>query len=203
MLCGEENPEQISRFASLHPRLLPSLGFRPPADSLLAQRRGVIAAPSNDTIARAMEMAQGSGLDRCLGTWLGRMSAQRQAASLDGKALRGQLATVLSLYSPALGHVLLQESVGTEENELAALLRILPELLSRLSKVRLFTGDAGFCHKEVARALAESRRDYLLQLKAPHLTDLRIAEEAFAQITQTPPLAETVEKKGGLAVPRS
>ena len=196
LLCGEENPEQISRFASCHPELLPSLGFRPPSQGRVPGRRERIAPPSNDTIARALRIAEGADLNLHIGDWLGRMLAEREIAAIDGKALRGQLDYTLSVYCPSLGHVFWQETVGTKENELSALLRVLPELLSRLGKVRLFTGDAGFCHKEVARIIVAKKRHYLLQLKAPHLTDLKLAKDSFAQLTLRPPLARTVEKRG-------
>jgi hypothetical protein len=196
LLCGEENPVQISRFAKNHPDLLPALGFRPVSQGRCPQRRGKIVAPSNDMITRALTFVESATLNVCLGQWLGRLLARREVAAVDGKALRGQGDYVLSVYCPALGHVFWQESVGKKENELTALLRILPELLERLGKVRVFTGDAGFCHKAVARILVEERRDYLLQLKAPHLTDVRLARASFEQITSQPPLAETVEKRG-------
>lgn len=195
LLCGEENPEQISRFAKHHPRLLPALGFRPPSQGRRKERLGKIAPPSNDMIARALALVDGETLNRYLGRWLGRLLARRELAAIDGKALRGQEEYLLSVYCPALGHVLWQENVGGKENELSALLRRLPEILAHLGSVRLFSGDAGFCHKEVARILAAERRDYLLQLKAPHVTDVRLAEDSFRQISHRAPLAETVEKR--------
>jgi hypothetical protein len=196
LLCGEENPEQISRFAKCHPKLLPALGFRPVSQGRSHERRGKITAPSNDMIARSLTFVDGATLNVYLGRWLGRLLARREMAAVDGKALCGQDDYVLSVYCPALGHVFWQESVGEKENEMSALIRILPELLERLGKVRLFTADAGLCHKEVARILVEERRDYLLQLKAPHLTDVRLARDSFEQITSQPPLAETAEKRG-------
>ena len=204
LLCGEENPERISRFAGANPGLLPLLGFRPTRRPKRDERRGAIVAPSNDMIARALEMVSGEALNEHLARWLGRWSARREVAAIDGKALRGQGGYVLSVYSPASGHVLWQENVGEKENELSALLRALPALCERLGKVRLFTGDAGFCHKEVARLLTERRRDYLLQLKAPHTTDLKLAQNTFEQITAAePPLAKTAEKKGAREDPKS
>lgn len=196
LLCGAENPEQISRFAANHPALLPALGFRPPKQGRLKERRGKIAPPSNDMIARALTFVDGKALNHAIGEWLGRLLASAKMVAVDGKALRGQDDYILSAYCPALGHVLWQESVGEKENELSAFLRILPDLLARLGKVRIFTGDAGFCHKEVARILTEKRRHYLLQLKAPHLTDMRLAEHSLAQHETKPPLAKTVEKRG-------
>jgi hypothetical protein len=191
LLCGAENPEQISRFAANHPDLLAPLGFRPPKRARVASRRGVIAPPSNDMVARALALVDGAMLNRCLGEWLGRLVAPREMAAIDGKALRGQGDHVLSVYCPSLAHVLWQEGVGEKENELSALLRILPQLLDMLAKVRLFTGDAGFCHKAVAAILVEKRRDYLLQLKAPHTTDVRLAAR--------PQIAVALLNQGGRA----
>jgi len=203
LLCGEENPERISRFARHHPELLPALGFRPLKRPRVAERKGAITPPSNDMIARALCMVDGKTLNEYIGRWLARLLARRSTVAIDGKSLRGQGGYVLSVYCPALGHVLWQESVGAKENEMSALLKALPELLAPLSKALVFTGDAGFCHKEVARVLVENRRHYLLQLKAPHETDLGIARDSFAQITRREALARTVEKRGAIADAKS
>lgn len=199
LLCGEENPERISRFAACHPQLLPLLGFHAPLQGRCAHRRGRICPPSNDTIARALAMVESANLNVYLGDWLARLIAQREMVAVDGKSLRGQGEHVLSVYCPALGHVLWQESVGSKENELSALLRILPQLIERLDKVRLFSADAGLCHKKVARIIVEKRREYLLQLKGPHLTDVALARDSFRQLTLRPALATTQEKRGARA----
>jgi hypothetical protein len=203
LLCGEENPERVSRFAACQPQLLPLLGFRPPLQGRHAHRRGKITAPSNDTIARALAMVEGTNLNLYLGEWLARLLAHRQMVAVDGKSLRGQGEHVLSVYCPALGHVLWQESVGSKENELSALLRILPQLIERLDRVRLFSADAGLCHKKVARIIVEKRREYLLQLKGPHHTDVALAQDSFRQLTRRPALATTEEKRGAHAGPKS
>lgn len=106
-------------------------------------------------------------------------------------------------FPPSSSPVALLSQAYKGENELSALLRILPTLLARLSKVSLFSTDAGFCHKEVARLLVEKKRDYLLQLKAPHTTDVAVAKGAFEQLTRLPPCASTVEKRGARAAGKS
>jgi DDE_Tnp_1-associated len=204
LLCGEKSMEGFSRFGREHPELLPALGFAPPHQGRVAARRSLIAPPSNDTLARATALVCGADMNAAVGRWLGRLLAVGEVASIDGKALRCSGSRMLSVWCPALGHVLWQEGMGsTKDAELPTLLGALPDLLARLAKVRLFTADAGFCHKAVARHLVAERRHYLLQLKAPHATDLAIARDSFAQITRRAPLATTVEKRGARGAARS
>jgi hypothetical protein len=88
--------------------------------------------------------------------------------------------------------------VGAKEHELKALERALPAVLEHYPTLKLFTGDAAFCQKAIARELVAARRDYFLQLKAPHQTDVALARDSFAQITSgTPALARSAEKRGG------
>lgn len=89
-----------------------------------------------------------------------------QRASIDGKALRGTGDYVLSVFIGDLRQTVWQENVGSKENELSALERSLPVILKRLKEIKLFSGDAAFCHKSIARELARAKRDYILQLKA-------------------------------------
>jgi hypothetical protein len=67
----------------------------------------------------------------------------------------------------------------------------------------MWTGDVMFCHKTIARALVEARRDYFLQLKAPHKTDVAIAKTAFGQLMTLPPLATDSGEKRGVQTGRN
>lgn len=93
--------------------------------------------------------------------------------------------------------------MGTKENELSVLERALPGVLAKCPQQQILTGDAAFCHKSIARQLVAAKRDYFLQLKvkAPHMTDVRLAREGFAQLTQSEALARSEEKRGAKKVP--
>jgi hypothetical protein len=125
------------------------------------------------------------------------MVARGAVAAVDGKALRGSQDYVLSVFVNQIGQVAWQEDVGTKENELRALERALPQILKQYPQLKLLSGDAGFCHKSIARMLVKARRNYLLQLKAPHNTDVALARDSFAQLTAAaPPLARSEDKRG-------
>jgi len=124
-------------------------------------------------------------------------------AAIDGKALRGTKDYVLSVFVNDICQVVWQEDVGSKENELSCLERSISAILSNYPNLRLFTGDAAFCHKSIARCLIQAKRDYFLQLKAPHATDVTLAKRAFAQLRETPALAKDVEKRGPHEEPKS
>ena len=199
VLAGCRNYSQISVFAKARPKLLRRLGFRPPKYPRKPESRGRIAAPSEDTLGRVVSGVSGGDLNARLGEFLARMVAAGSRAAVDGKALRGAREYVLSVFVNDVCHVVWQEQVGAKENELSSLERSLSSVLARYPGLRLLTGDAAFCHKSVARALVGARRDYLMQLKAPHSGDVALAKRAFEQLTTAPALAETVEKRGRLA----
>lgn len=126
------------------------------------------------------------------------MLAGRVTAAVDGKALRGSGGYVLSVFVDELRQVLWQQDVGEKTNELSTLERVLPQILAAFPQLALLTGDAAFCHKPIARQIVDAGRDYFLQLKSPHDTDVGIAAEAFDQITKArKPLSDTVDKRGG------
>jgi hypothetical protein len=196
ILSGCRNYSQIYVFAKSRPKLLKHLGFRPPKYPRKTESRGRIAAPNEDTLGRVVASVSTDDLNTCLSTFLVRMVRRGSRAAIDGKALRGAKDYVLSVFANDVCQVVWQENVGTKENELSCLERSLSSVLDRYPNLRLFTGDAGFCHKSVARTLVKARRDYLLQLKAPHTGDVALAKKAFEKLTTREPLAETVEKRG-------
>jgi len=185
VLCGCKNHPQISAFAQARPDLLKRLGFRPPK------------------YPRILASVRPDNLNRGLSRFLSRMVKRGAQAAIDGKALRGAHDYVLSVFVNDICQVVWQEDVGRKENELSCLERSISDILSRYPNLRLFTGDAAFCHKSIARSLIEAKRDYFLQLKAPHTTDVALAEDAFAQLRETPPLATRAEKRGPREGPKS
>ncbi|NQU44635.1 ISAs1 family transposase [bacterium] len=196
ILSGCKNHPQIAAFARVRPRLLKKLGFRPPKYPRRADSKGKIRAPSKDTIPRILATISPQDFNEGLACFLSRIVKRGAQAAIDGKALRGAHDYVLSVFVNDICQVVWQEDVGRKENELSCLERSISDILSRYPNLRLFTGDAAFCHKSIARSLIEAKRDYFLQLKAPHTTDVALAEDAFDQLRATEPLATTAEKRG-------
>lgn len=197
ILAGCKNPSQIHHFGVVNPRWLERLGFRPPKRPRRKENRGRVRAPNEDTISSVFAKIPVSALNQALARWVASRLRWGATANLDGKALRGADDHVLSVFIGQIGQVAWQETVGTKENELSALERAIATVLAHYSGVRLWTGDAMFCQKTIARALVEARRDYFLQLKAPHKTDVSIAQTVFAQLMTLPPLATDLGKKRG------
>lgn len=197
LACGCQSVEGIEAFGAANPDLLRDLGFRPTAKPRRAERRGAIVPPSNDTLVRCAALVGARRLNEALAAWLSDLALEGAAASVDGKALGGSGEGLLSLFVGELNMAVWQEPLGAKASELKTLERTLPTLLARFENLKLFTLDAGFCHKTVARALVDAKRDYLMQLKSPHGTDLRQAREALSAAARAgKPLARSVEKRG-------
>jgi hypothetical protein len=197
LLWGCKNPSQIYAFARARPALLERLGFRPRKRPRKPENKGKISAPNEDTTTAILASVDQRSLNEKFALFLSRMVGRGARAAIDGKALRGSQDHVLSVFVNDLCQVVWQEECRNREHELRALERALPPLLERYPGLKLFTGDAAFCHKRVARQLVKARRDYFLQLKGPHTTDVGLARHSFEQITSgSPPLAASGEKRG-------
>jgi hypothetical protein len=197
LLAGKRNPFQIADFGKKRPALLKRLGFTPAKRPRRPDRKDVIVAPNRVTISRVLAKVNTGEYNLLFARWITRMLLPGGRAAIDGKALRGTEDYVVSVFVHDLRQVVWQEDVKTKENELAALKRALPTILDHLKKVRLFTGDAAFCQKKIAKAFVTAHRDYILQLKENQPSDLAIARDAFRQITaQRSAEAKTVEKRG-------
>lgn len=203
ILSGCKNPTQIAAYANARPKLLQKMGFRPPKYPRKRESRGKVRAPSDDTIKRLLASISDKDFNEALARFLGRMVRRGDQAAIDGKALRSADEHVLSVFVNDICQVVWQEDVGEKENEMSCLQRSIGKILSRYPNIRLLTGDAGLCHKSIARSIVQARRDYFLQLKAPHTTDLNLAQKAFDQLRNQPPLDKTVEKRGGQKDPKS
>ena len=197
LLAGKRNPSQIADFARRRLELLKRLGFEPPKRPRRKDRQGVIQCPGRITLGRLLAGVDGRQFNQLFARWMCRMLVGGERACIDGKALRGADQYVLSVFVNGLRQTVWQLDVGDKENELSALERALPEILAHYKEIKLFSGDAAFCQKPIARELAKARRDYILQLKASQPTDFALAQDSFAQITAArPPEARTVEKRG-------
>lgn len=198
ILAGCKNPSHIHQFGKSNPRWLLLLGFRPAKRPRREKNRGRVRGPNEDTISSVFAGISPSVLNEALATWVASRVRRGDVAHVDGKALRNAKDHVLSVFVGRIGQVVWQETVGTKENELSALERSIETVLARYPAIRTFTGDAMFCQKTITRAIVAARRDYFLQLKSPHKTDVAIAEEVFAQQMSLPPLTtDSGEKRGG------
>lgn len=202
-LCGCQNPSQMHVFAKCRPRLMRRLGFRPPRKPRDKAKRGTVYTPNEDTISNVLKSLDPEQLVQAFAGWIKAMMGRREIAAVDGKALRATGEHVLTVFIGRLSLPVWQTGVRTKENELSALEKVLADLLAEFPGLRLLTGDAMFCQKSIARIVVEARRHYLLQLKAPHTTDLDIAQRAFGQLTvgTAPDAVSEVEKRGGRAAP--
>ena len=209
ILNGCKNPSQIYVFGKSRPAFLARLGFRPPKQrrkkSPPADGSGAppLACPNEDTIAAILGSVAPEELNACLGLWLARQLPPEATAAVDGKALRGVEEHVLEVLVNDLRLVVWQLPVGDKENELSALEARLAAVLERFKAIRLLTGDAMFCHKSIARIIVKARRDYFLQLKSPHKTDVEIARQTLERKVRAKvaPLARGVEKRGARGGP--
>jgi hypothetical protein len=200
LLSGCKNPSQIYAFARARPPLLERLGFRPRKRPRRAENRGKLSAPNEDTTMAILASVDQRALNEKFALFLSRRVGRGARAAIDGKALRGSGDYVLSVFVNELCQVVWQEECRNKEHELRALERALPPLLERYPGLKLFTGDAAFCHKRVARQLVRARRDYFLQLKAPHTTDVALARHSFRADhlrRRWPPAAKKGEPGGG------
>jgi hypothetical protein len=198
VLSGCKNASQVHAFGRARPGLLPRLGFRRPKRVRKPQRRALgPSAPTEDTIGAVLASVPQREMNEKFALFLARMVGRGASrGAVDGKALRGAREHVLSVFVNEIGQVVWQERVGSKENELKTLERALPAVLERYPGLRLLTGDAGLAHKSVARALVRARRDYFLQLKSPHRTDVALARSALAQLSTQAPQARSGEKRG-------
>lgn len=97
-----------------------------------------------------------------------------------------------------------QWSVGTEKtNEPTLLRRQLEELVANFPALRLLTGDAMFAQRPLAELLTEGGIDYLFQIEANQGDTLDALENCFAKVTQRPPAAETIDKRGNSTISAS
>ena len=196
-ITGCKNTVQIENFIAARPGLLPALGFRPIKKGKKKENRGKYRSPDSDTMIYILGRLDPEDLVRAFARWVNEQLGCGAAAAVDGKALRGTSEHVLTVFVGRLRLAVWQKPVDTKENEFSALEESLARLLADYPGLRLLTGDAMFCHKEIAAQIVEARRHYLLQLKSPHKTDQKIAGQVFAQRTQLPPDASSEAEKRG------
>ena len=108
-------------------------------------------------------------LEKEVGLFLGACVKPDEAVAIDGKSIRGSIATgqtrgvyLLAVYAPMSGVVLRQVEIGHKENELSAT----PDLLASVNLAgRVVTGDALFTQRSLSEQIVSARGDYLWRVK--------------------------------------
>jgi len=160
ILCGARSFEAIAQWARLQdPRLLQRLGFyrRPPTAG--AYRYLFVSLD-----AGAFEAA----LARWAAAALGAEAAALRPTALDGKTACGSAGPLrpavhlLALFDQPTGGVLRQAAVDGKTNEHKAALGLLEGLVL---DGRVVTGDAMFCHRDVAETILGRGGHYFFTVK--------------------------------------
>src|SRR5262249_32163866 len=129
-------------------------------------------------------------------------------AAVDGKTskqghdARGEPVHMLNVFAHEVGLCLAQFPVtGGKPTEPQALKAALAELTARYPMLRLFTADALFTQRPLARVILEADRDFLFAVK-DNQPDLHDAVRAsFRAAADRPPDAKAAEKKGAKSTP--
>ena len=126
--------------------------------------------PSHDTFRRVLSLLDPAALRRCVTAFREelRHSLAGDGVAVDGKCLRracaagGRAPCVVSAWAVGARTVVGEAMVPEKAGEITAM----PALIRRLPiRGAVVTADAAGCQREVARAVAESRADYVLALK--------------------------------------
>lgn len=162
--------------------------------------------PCATTLSRTLAKCTVAQFQAAFALWLQNCLAEAPTAgvvAVDGKTAKaalddnGRPLHMLNAFVHDLQAVVGQWSTGAEKtNEPTLLRRHLAELLQTYPMLRLITGDAIFAQRPLAELICSRGRDYLLQIEANQGDTLDALEHCFAQASQRPPAAETVEKKG-------
>jgi hypothetical protein len=199
LLCRQTDIAGLQRWARDHWRTLKEpLGF--------TRKK----PPHATTISRAVARCSLEQWRDVFARWVvsatGPLTAVTAAA--DGKTSKqghdadGEPVHMLNVFAHELGLCLAQFPVtGGKPTEPQTLKHALEELLQHYPFIRLFTGDALFTQRPLARVLLEAERDYLFAVKDNQPDLLEALLTSFRAAAQRPPDAQTVEKKGPNSTP--
>lgn len=133
--------------------------------------------PSQDTFLRVLAAMDPKAFSTAFETWVTELwgSAAERHIAIDGKTLRRSFDRAIgqspvhsvAAYATEQGLVLGQVSVGTKENEIVAIPKLLTLLDLRGATVTI---DAMGCQTAIARAITEGGGNYLLHVKDNHPT---------------------------------
>ena len=198
LLCRQTDFASLQRWAADHWGVLKgALGFtrkKPPHATTISRALAGSRSSSSATPSRG-------GWSRC-------RRATAVTVAVDGKTSKqghdaqGDPVHMLNVFAHELGLCLAQFPVTDgKPTEPQALKAAMAELLDHYPMIRLFTGDALFTQRPLARVILEADRDFLFAVK-DNQPDLHEAVQAsFRDAAERPPDAQAVEKKGARSTP--
>jgi hypothetical protein len=199
LLCRQVDFACLQRWAQDHWRSLKGpLGF--------TRKR----PPHATTIGRALAGFSLEQFRDAFAAWLVTLpqSAGATAAAVDGKTSKqghdagGDPVHMLNVFAHELNLCLAQFPVtGGKPTEPRALEGGLAELVEHYPFLRLFTGDALFTQRPLARVILDADRDFLFAVKDNQPALLEAILTSFLDAERREPDAETAEKKGGNCTP--
>jgi len=158
--------------------------------------------PSDDTIRRVFEALDPKRLNEILMKYFG-VSLAKDQVIIDGKSLNGSAYNgiralhFLNVYAAGSGITLYGKAIDKKDNEITAI----PEAIEALDiKGATVTIDAMGCQKNIAKLIIEKEADYILGLKANHVTlynEVKTAFETNAESFFSMDKAHTEEKGHG------
>ncbi len=199
LLCRETDFACLQRWAADHWDVLSgALGFTR------------VAPPHATTLSRALARSSPEQFRDAFARWLIGLpqAAAAVPAAVDGKTSKqgrdaaGDPVHMLNVFAHDLGLCLAQYPVtGGKPTEPQALKAALAELTDRYPMLRLFTADALFTQRPLARVILEADRDVLFAVK-DNQPDLHEAVRASSRgAADRPPDAKAAEQKGARSIP--
>jgi hypothetical protein len=199
LLCRQVDMASLQRWAQDHWRALKEpLGF--------TRKK----PPHATTIGRALARFSLEQFRDAFAGWLVTRPGVAEAATVaaDGKTSKqghdahGDPVHMLNVFAHELNLCLAQFPVtGGKPTEPQALKGGLAELLEHYPFLRLFTADALFCQRPLARVILEADRDFLFAVKDNQPALLEATLTSFLDAEGREPDAKTVEKKGTSCTP--
>jgi hypothetical protein len=122
--------------------------------------------------------------------------------SKQGHDAQGDPIHMLNVFAHDVGLCLAQFPVTDgKPTEPQALKAAMAELIGHYPMIRLFTGDALFTQRPLARVILEAGRDFLFAVKENQPDLHEAVQVSFREADQQPPDAKSVEKKGAKSIP--
>jgi hypothetical protein len=194
LLCRQTDMAGLQRWAKDHWQTLKGpLGF--------TRKK----PPHATTISRAMAQFSLGQFRDAFARWIVTLpeAAEAVTVAVDGKTSKqghdsqGDPVHMLNVFAHELNLCLAQFPVTSgKPTEPQALKHGLKELLDHYPFIRLFTADALFTQRPLARVLLEAERDYLFAVKDNQPALLEAILTSLGDAAARPPDAKTVEKKG-------
>lgn len=199
LLCRQVDMAGLQRWALDHWRSLKGpLGF--------TRKK----PPHATTIGRALAKFSLEQFRDAFAAWLVALPATAEAATaaVDGKTskqghdARGEPVHMLNVFAHELGLCLAQFPVTDgKPTEPQALKAGLAELIGHYPFLRLFTADALFTQRPLARVILEADRDFVFAVKDNQPELLEAILTSFLDAERREPDAKAVEKKGASCTP--